>query len=65
MCRRCSRLTLSCQYDTDEEGETAAQATKRRFTDISHRMGSHESVYSALRSRDEKDVTAILKRIPG
>jgi hypothetical protein len=63
MCRRCSRLTLACQYDTDEEGETAAQATKRRFTDVSHRMGAHESVYSALQLREEKDVTAILKRI--
>ncbi|KAK1831522.1 nitrogen assimilation transcription factor nirA [Podospora conica] len=63
ICRRCTRLTLPCQYDTDEEGETAGQATKRRFTDILHRMGAHESVYSALRSRDDKDVTAILKRI--
>ncbi|KAK1760212.1 hypothetical protein QBC47DRAFT_289520 [Echria macrotheca] len=62
-CTSCARQKTDCLYDTDDAGETAGQAAKRRLTSLQHRVSAYDRVFAALQSRPESDAASILSRI--
>lgn len=61
-CGSCADRQTPCHYET-EVGETYAQASKRKYEEVSQAYDTYKELFDFIRTRNERDVSGIIRRI--